>query len=112
MSYRTNFIAPCYPARKLRSARAPFASPRVAPLFFAGDGVDSRRCIGHIEVERKLRALRLEQTQLQPGARHRNQWLGAEDIGNPGMTARSILRKAYDAERKNQLRGFDRGDFV
>src|SRR4051812_38484977 len=41
--------------------RAPFASPRDAQLSFAGDGVDSRRCTGHIEVERKLRALRLEQ---------------------------------------------------
>ena len=45
---------------------APFSSPRDARLYFAGDGVDSRRCIGHIEVECKLRALRLEQTQLQP----------------------------------------------
>ena len=57
--------APRLPA-KTRSAPAPFASPRVAQLSFAGDGVDRGRGTGHIEVESKLWALRLEQTQLQP----------------------------------------------
>jgi hypothetical protein len=36
----------------------------------------------------------------------------AEDIGSPGMTARNILRKSYHSERKNNLSGFRRTEFV
>ena len=66
---RSSLYSPLHrpsPPAKPRSAPAPFASPRVAQLSFAGDGVDRGRGTGHIEVESKLWALRLEQTQLQP----------------------------------------------
>jgi hypothetical protein len=47
-------------SRQCSRVGAPFATARDAQLSFAGDGVDSRRCTGHIEVERKLWVLRLE----------------------------------------------------
>ena len=57
-------IAP--PLASREAAVGSGASRRVAQLSFAGDGVDRGRGTGHIEVESKLWALRLEQTQLQP----------------------------------------------